>query len=100
LSSHPVVIDPIWEKVWKAVVVVVATTSSYNIWLEDKLPDTSVYFPCTQHNKSLWKKVFSTNNNPKLFYLGLGIMPNPSEADWKRLYNLIDDLSKRQDCGT
>jgi hypothetical protein len=72
------------------------------IYLEDKLPATSVYFPCThfiQQSQSLWKKVFSTNN-PKLFYLGLGIMPNPSEADWKRLYNLIDDLSKRQDCGT
>ena len=23
-----------------------------------------------------------------------------NDADWKKLYNLVDDLSKRQDCGT
>ena len=22
-----------------------------------------------------------------------------NDADWKKLYNLVDDLSKRQDCG-
>lgn len=25
-------------------------------------------------------------------------MPNPTDADWKRLHTLIDDFSKRQDC--